>query len=177
VPEPQPAQPEPASPSPEGERELVPKTQVDDARREAMQARNRVRELEAHAAELAKKAQSAEDRDKTELEKATGRAERLEKKIAQMEQQQARHEVAAAKQIPVELLEHVSGADRAVLEAFADGLLGYAKQVAEGAVEAAVAAADTAARQPRRSTDMVARGAPVSEPLDMNEYIRAGFRR
>jgi len=180
MPEPTPAPTPPAEPPSQpdtGERELVPKTQAEDARREAMQARNRVRELEAEQADLARRAQAAEDRDKTELEKATARAERLEKRIAQMEHQQARHEVAAAKSLPVELLEPVAAGDRPALEQHADAIVKHAEQIAGRAVEAALAAAEAERRGPRRAADLVARGTPVTEPLDMNDFIRAGFRR
>jgi len=135
----------------------------------------RVRELEDEAKRLQARVQAAEDRDKSELEKATGRAERLEKRLAEMTQQQARHEVAEAKEIPVVLLEGVSAGDRGALEQAADAIVDYAKGVAEQAVEAALA--QNAQLRRRSTAESVARGAPVTEPLDMNELIRAGFRR
>lgn len=135
----------------------------------------RVREAEDENKRLQRQVEAATDRDKSDLDKEKARADRLEKRLATMEHQQARHEVAAERKVPVEVLEHVRGDDRALLEATADRVVDYAKGVAEAAIEAALAAAE--APRPRRSTDPVARGVPVSEPLDMNEFIRAGFRR
>jgi hypothetical protein len=149
---------------------------LEETRRQAAEARMRVRELEDEKQRMTARLQAAEDRDKTETEKAVAHAARLEKKIATMEQQQARHEVAGDRKIPVELLEHVRGEDRALLEATADRWLTWHKTELEEAVKQAVDAA-LAAPRTRRTSDPVARGAPVAEPFDMNEYIRAGFRR
>jgi hypothetical protein len=129
----------------------------------------RARELEDENKRIQQRMQATEDAGKSDAEKEKARADRLEKRLATMEQQQARHEVAADKKLPVELLEHMSGADRTALEQAADRIVAYAKSVADAAVE-------TSGR-PRRSADPIARGTPVSEPLDMNEYIRTGFRR
>lgn len=173
--QPQPSQP--AQPSADGEqRELVPKTQVDDARREAMQARNQLRELQAEHAAAIKRLETADERDKSDSEKLQARNARLEKQIADMTQTQTRHEVAADRKIPVEALEHVNG-DRTILEVTADRVIDYAKTVAEQAVEAARKEWEAANPRVRRSSDPIATGAPVAEPTDMNQLIRAGFRR
>jgi hypothetical protein len=178
-PQPSPTEPPPAEPSADpkaGEGDLVPRTQVEDARREAMQSRVRVRELEDQQQRLSQRLQSAEDKDKTELEKEKARADRLERRLAHTEAQQHRHEVAADRQLPVELLAHVPG-DRQALEQAADTINTHVKQAVDAAVKQAVEEAVKDARAPRRSSDPVARGAPVTEPVDMNEFIRAGFRR
>jgi len=155
---------------------MVPKTQVDDARREAMQARNQLRELQAEHSAMAKRLETADERDKSDTEKLQARNARLEKQIAEMTLTQTRHEVAADRSIPVEALEHVNG-DRALLEATADRVIDYAKTVAAQAVEQARKEWETANGTRRRSSDPIVRGAPVTEPLDMNEFIRSGFRR
>lgn len=142
-----------------------------------MQARNQLRELQAEHAALTKRLEASDDRDKSELEKAQARSARLEKQIAEMTQTQTRHEVAAARKIPVEALEHVRADDRALLEQTADRVIDYAKTVAEQAVEAARKEWETANPRVRRSSDPIATGAPVAEPTDMNQFIRAGFRR
>jgi hypothetical protein len=176
-PDQQPPSQQPNQQPADGERELVPKTQVDDARREAMQARNQLRELQAEHATLARRLEVADDRDKSELEKIQTRNSRLEKQIAEMTHTQTRHEVAADRKIPVDALEHVRADDRALLEVTADRVIDYAKTVAEAAVEAARKEWETANPRVRRSSDPIATGAPVSEPLDMDSFIRAGFRR
>jgi len=141
-----------------------------------MQARNQLRELQAEHAAMTKRLETADERDKSDAEKLQARNARLEKQIADMTLTQTRHEVAADRSIPVEALEHVNG-DRALLEATADRVIDFAKTVAEQAVEAARKEWETANPRVRRTSDQIARSAPVAEPLDMNEFIRAGFRR
>lgn len=65
-----------------------------------------------------------EQANKTELEKATSRADKAEKELAQARAAQLRTEVAIAKQLPAELAQRLSGTTREELEADADKLAG-----------------------------------------------------
>ena len=130
-------------------------------RREATEARLRIRELESQVAVSA-------DAGKSELERATARAERAEKKLGTLEVTVLRQGVAADKSVPLELLPSAAE-NRAELEAYADKLVAWGK----GLVDAAVATA-----RPTRSGVLdVGRGTPVSDKADMNDFIRQGFTK
>lgn len=135
---------------------------MEALRREAAEARSRIRELESQVAVSA-------DAGKSELERASARAERAEKKLAGLESTVVRQGVATAKNVPVELLAPPASDDKAGLEAHADRLAAWAKGLVDSAI------ADTGRR---RSTVLdVGRGAPVSDKADMNDFIRQGFRK
>jgi len=142
-----------------------------------MEARMRVREVEDENRRLSRQVEQSAESGKSDLEKAMGRAERAERKLAGMEVTLLRSEVAAAKEVPVELLAHITADDRTVHERFADQIREHATGIAEAAVEAARKEWETANPTRRRSSDTVASGTPVAEPQDMNQFIRAGFRR
>lgn len=150
--------PSPAPPAPTaGDTQAA----LEAARREAAESRVRIRELESQVAVSA-------DAGKSELERASARAERAEKKLAGLELTVLRQGVAADKSVPLELLPAVAE-NRAELEAFADKLAAWGK----GLVDAA-----TAGARPTRSGVLdVSRGTPVSDKPDMNSFIREGFRR
>lgn len=155
---PAPAEPPPATPPAAGA--PVPPEAVEALRREAAEARSRIRELESQIA-------VSSDAGKSDLERATSRAERAEKKLAGLEGTVLRQGVATERKVPLELLPALD--DRAALEAHADRLLKWGKELVEAA----------AATQPRRSSVLAdpARGAPVADAADMNDFIRSGFRR
>ena len=134
---------------------------MEDLRREAAEARSRIRELESQVAVSA-------DAGKSELERATARAERAEKKLGTLEVTVLRQGVAADKSVPLELLPSAAE-NRAELEAYADKLVAWGK----GLVDAAVATA-----RPTRSGVLdVGRGTPLSDKADMNDFIRQGFTK
>lgn len=62
------------------------------------------------------------EKDKTELQKATERAEQLDKELATERANRLRLEVAQAKKLPVELAARLQGSTKEELEADADAL-------------------------------------------------------
>lgn len=66
-----------------------------------------------------------QDANKTELEKASARAEQAERALADAQTAQLRTEVALAKQVPADLAGRLVGATREELEADADALLSH----------------------------------------------------
>lgn len=89
-------------------------------RRAARDADKRARDLEARLKEF-------EDRDKTEQQKAVDRAEAAERSAAEANAKLLRLEVAAAKKVPAELVEFLSGDTKEEIEAKADALLAHLK--------------------------------------------------
>ena len=86
---------------------------------ERERARKAERELKAASAKL----KEIEDRDKTELQKATERAAAAEKALADATAQTLRFQVAAEKGLPAGLAARLHGSDAKELAADADKLL------------------------------------------------------
>jgi hypothetical protein len=93
-----------------------------------------VRQLRAEAAKHRKEAQEArskveqfENRDKSELEKAQTKAQKLEAEKAQAEARLLRYEVATEKNVPAKLVPLLTAATREELEAQAALILETAK--------------------------------------------------
>jgi hypothetical protein len=98
--------------------------QLGDAGKRALEAERAARkaaekERDAAAARL----KEIDDRDKTESQKATERAEAAEKKLAETESRLLRSEVATAKKLPAGLAARLTGSTREELEKDADQLL------------------------------------------------------
>lgn len=97
-----------------------------------------VKQLRAEAAKHRKEAQEAkaraeefEERDKSELEKLTGKLTKAEQAKAEAEGRLLRFEVAAEKQVPSDALDLLVGNTREELEAKADKLLSLVKKPEE----------------------------------------------
>lgn len=121
--------PKPEVEQPEGEQ---PKT-FDADYVKTLRGENAQWRIKAQQAE--ERAQELEDAQKSELEKAQTKAQRLEQKATEAESRLLRFEVAAQKQIPAEALELLTGSSREELEARADKLLDLIKAKGPGAPE------------------------------------------
>lgn len=95
------------------------KAALDAERKARREAEKRAKEGEAAIARLAEIEESA----KSEQQKAVDRAERAEREAAELRLAVLRRDVAAAKGLPSELAERLSGSDRESLEADADALM------------------------------------------------------
>lgn len=93
---------------------------VKTLRAEAARHRKEAQEAKAKAAEY-------EERDKSELEKLTGKLSRLEQEKANAESALLRFEVAAEKEVPSDYLDLLVGSTRDELEAKADKIVQLAK--------------------------------------------------
>lgn len=89
--------------------------------------RKAARDAERRAKAAEKKAQEYEDRDKTAEEQATSRAERAEARAADADRRLIRMQVALEKKVPADLMEFLSGDDRAEIEKKADSLMAHLK--------------------------------------------------
>jgi len=87
--------------------------------------RERREAAEKQAKELAARLKEIEDRDKTEEQKAQERLAAAERRAAEVEQRANRAEVAAAKQLPTELLAGPKSGSVEDLEAFAEQLIAW----------------------------------------------------
>lgn len=99
--------------------------------------KQKAREQEARAkanAEAATKLQQFEDRDKTEAQRLTERAEAAEKRAAEIEGRALRLEVAAEKGLTPAQAKRLVGETREDLEADADDLLATFKPAADESV-------------------------------------------
>jgi hypothetical protein len=119
-PEPTPA-PEPSEPQ-EGVK-TFDEAYVKQLRAEAAQHRK-------EAQEAKQRAQEYEDRDKSELEKLTGKVSKAERERDDARSALLRYEVAAEKQIPPEAVDLLVGNTREELEARADKILQFAQKPA-----------------------------------------------
>lgn len=99
------------------------KEALTKARRQAAKYRSDLRSAEQDA----KAFRELKESEKSELQKLTDRAEAAEKAHAALEQRALRAEVAAAKGVPGDLVELLTGANKAELEAKADKLLAHLK--------------------------------------------------
>jgi hypothetical protein len=79
------------------------------------------------AQEAAAKVEEFESRDKSEVEKLTGKVEREKSRADAAESRLLKFQVAAEKQIPAEAMDLLTGSDREELEANADKLLALSK--------------------------------------------------
>lgn len=93
---------------------------VKQLRAEAARHRKEAQEAKARAAEY-------EDRDKSELEKLTGKLSKQEKATAEAEAKLLRFEVAAEKEVPSDYLDLLVGDSRDELEAKAEKIVQLAK--------------------------------------------------
>lgn len=93
---------------------------VKKLRDEAAANRKAKQELEARLTEY-------EDRDKSELEKLTGKLTKAEQAKAEADAKLLRYEVAADKEVPAEAVNFLQGTTREELEASADKLLELVK--------------------------------------------------
>jgi hypothetical protein len=109
--------------TPAPETDALPQSIKDILEKERKAARDADRR--AKAAE--KKAQEYEDRDKTAEEQATSRAERAETRAADAEKRLIRMQVALERKVPADLMEFLSGDDRAEIEKKADALMAHLK--------------------------------------------------
>lgn len=94
---------------------------VKELRSEAASNRKKAAEYEARLQEL-------EDRDKSELERLTGKLSKAEQDKAKAESALLRFQVAAEKQVPADAVDLLHGSTREELEATADRILSLAKQ-------------------------------------------------
>lgn len=88
--------------------------------------KERAREAEAKIKELeplAAKAREAEEANKTELEKANGKAAQLDDQVKTLTGENLRLRVALEKKIPAELIDRLKGNSKEELEADAEELL------------------------------------------------------
>jgi hypothetical protein len=93
---------------------------VKELRSENAAARKARQELEAKLTEY-------EERDKSELEKLTGKLTKTEQRAAQAEAQLLRFQVAKDKEIPADAVDLLNGNTREDLEASADKILNLVK--------------------------------------------------
>lgn len=89
--------------------------------------RKSARDAERRAKAAEKKAQEYEDRDKSAEEQAKSQAERAEARAADAEKRLIRMQVALEKKVPADLMEFLSGDDRAEIEKKADALMAHLK--------------------------------------------------
>lgn len=108
------------TPEPEPETETVTPEQL-----KSMQVALKRANKEAETNRL--KLKEFEDRDKTELEKATERVAAAERRANEVETTLVRHRVAARKGLPAELAERLRGDTEAEMETDADTLVGLLK--------------------------------------------------
>jgi transposase len=92
--------------------------------------RKAARDADRRAKAAEKKAQEYEDRDKTAEEQAKSQAERAEARAADAEKRLIRMQVALEKKVPADLMEFLSGDDRAEIEKKADALMAHLKPAA-----------------------------------------------
>lgn len=118
--------PQDATPS-----EVAPETgQTDNGKggKEAVLAdlakeRNATKAAERQLAELAKRLQDYEDRDKTEAQKLAERAEQAERELSALRVESLRARVALNKGVPADLVEFLTGTDEESLNDQAERLL------------------------------------------------------
>lgn len=91
------------------------------------QLRSEAAKYRTEAQEAKARAQEYEDRDKSELEKLTGKLSKAEQAKADAEARLLRFEIAAEKQIPADALDLLTGTTREELEAKAEKLLELVK--------------------------------------------------
>jgi NADPH-dependent glutamate synthase beta subunit-like oxidoreductase len=136
--------------TPEPESPESPKTfdadYVKSLRSENAAARKARQELEAKLTEY-------EERDKSELEKLTGKLTKAERDKAEAEAKLLRFEIAAEKQVPADALDLLTGTTREELEAKADKLLELVKSRNESEKTPDF---DGGAREPADNSDPVA---------------------
>ena len=106
--------------APAGEPRTFDADYVKTLRAENAAARKARQELEAKLAEF-------EERDKSDLERLTGKITKAEQRAAQAEAKLVRFEVAAEKQVPARLVPLLTGTTREELEAQAALILENAK--------------------------------------------------
>jgi hypothetical protein len=136
------------TPNPEASAEDVKAMQkaLNKANKEAQGYRQRLQEFE--------------DRDKTEAEKLTERAEAAERTASESQQKLLRYEVALEKKLPAELASRLQGGSREEMEADADELLKLVQPAAP----------------PVGGHDGGPRGGS-QQPADMNQFIRQAAGR
>ena len=103
-------------PQPPAKGETFDKAYVQSLRAEAARYRKEAHEAKAQV-------QEHEDRDKTELEKLTGKVTKAERERDDAKANLLRFEVAAEKQVPADALDLLVGNTREELEARADRIL------------------------------------------------------
>ena len=115
----------PETPAPSGDGKQEPKqfdeSYVKELRGEAAGHRKKVVELSERLEEL-------EARDQSETEKATGRADKAEKRASDAEAKLLRLEVALEKNVPADLIDFLAGSTREEVEQKADALLKHVAQ-------------------------------------------------
>lgn len=139
----EPTEPKPADKPPEGETQTFDKEYVSKLRGEAADWRIK-------AQQATEKLSEYEEANKSELEKAQGKATKAEQRAAEAEAQLIRFEVAADKQLPKELVPRLRGNTREELEADADELLNLVKNRTETETKPDF---DGGAREPAPETD------------------------
>lgn len=122
------------TPSPDAKQGQEPQ---GDKKPEAF-SREYVEQLRSEAAarrkaeqELREKVEELEERDKSELEKLTGKVTKLEQAKTEAETRLLRYEVASEKQVPASAVDFLQGKSREELEASADRLLELVKNRTE----------------------------------------------
>lgn len=145
-------EPKPNGQEPQGFDALPAETQAEIKKLRAEAASHRREALEAKA-----KAQEFEDRDKSELEKLTGKLTKTEQAKADAEARLLRYEVAQAKEVPAKLVPLLTATSQADLEAQADLILENAAPATEAA--------------PQHDWDAGGR-TPVEPQDDMNARMR-----
>lgn len=101
-----------------------PEESLGDAGKKALQEeRRKARAAERQLADLQKRLQEFEDRDKTEAQKLAEAKTAAEQKAAQAEQELMRYRVAAAKRLPAELAARLRGSTEEEMAEDADALL------------------------------------------------------
>jgi hypothetical protein len=120
---PKPSDPAKPEPEPEPEKPSLSAEQLQaelaKVRKEAAGYRTKLRETEP----LVKKAQEAEEANKTEIQRALERAEAAEKVNADLQVGYTRMEIAAARNIPPDLIDFLGSGSREEMEERADRLL------------------------------------------------------
>lgn len=130
----------------------------DDGVPPAVKAELRKANKEAETLRL--KLKEFEDKDKSETQKLSERAEAAEKRAAVLERQSLQAKVGAAKGLPPKMWDRLVGDDEAALKADADDLLAELKPNGS-----------------RPSFDGGAKGRHAPADADMNALIRGALRR
>ena len=129
--------------APEAESQTFDKEYVSSLRSEAAKWR-------IEAQQRAEKLEEYEEANKSEVEKAQGKASKAEQRAAEAEAKLLRYEVAADKQVPADALDLLTGNTREELEAKADKLLSLVKSRTENNETPDF---DGGAREPAEETD------------------------
>lgn len=159
---PAPEAPRPAAPA-EGDLDALPdwaRASLAKANKEAADYRGKLREIEP----LARKAQEIEEAQKTEVQRATERAQQLEQQLTQTRLDASRFQLAAKYGIGEDHLRYIVGDSDAERE-----------EAAAGIATMLAAAKGTIAPRGERPVESLRPGATPTEQLDSEEALYRAF--